>query len=130
MTLIVKVIWLSVLVCGVTFIDISFGVYLVYKLKEEVFNWGRFLEGFLKMSTYIIVIGLGYLASEKIFNGSLFEIEHLVPKTITMVFVYLESSSIDRKRVRLGKKPFVELIRDAVKMVKELRKNYIEISKS
>lgn len=122
-TLIGKVFWLSVLVCSLSLIDILFGLYLVYKLKEDPFSWERLIEGFLKMFVYVFVIGVAYILSENIFDGGLFNIKHFTPKVITMLFMWLEAESIDKKRVRLGKKPLAQEIREKIKFIKEIKKN-------
>jgi len=128
LVLISKVIGLIFLVCLITFIDVAMGLYLVRKLKEELFSWNRFFEGFLKMILYTFFIILSYLISYFIFDGKLFGIEYLTPKIIAILFVVLEASSIDRKRVRLGKKPILETVRDFFKVAKEFFKEYKSIS--
>jgi hypothetical protein len=128
-TIIGKLFWLSVLVCGLSLIDILFGLYLVYKLKEEPFSLERLIEGFLKMAVYIIIISLAYMVSENIFDGSLFQIKHFTPKIVTILFLWLESESIDKKRVRLGKKPISQEIREKIKYIKEIKKNIQEAIK-
>ena len=119
--IIMEFFWLALLVCLISVADIVMGVYLVFKLKEEEFSWSRFLEGILKMIAYAFFIGLGFILSEKIFGGQLFEIKHLIPKSLSMVFVVLEAQSIDKKRVRLGKKPLLDVIRNIIKTFKEIK---------
>jgi hypothetical protein len=121
LVLVSKVIGLVLLVSVITGIDILLGLYLIVKLKEEKFCFSRFLEGFLKMLFYAVLIVLAYLVSHFIFDGKLFGIEYLTPKIVTMLFVILEATSIDKKRVKLGKKPILETIRDITKVVKEFK---------
>jgi len=128
LVLISKVIGLIFLVCLITFIDVAMGLYLVRKLKEELFSWNRFFEGFLKMILYTFFIILSYLISYFIFDGKLFGIEYLTPKIIAILFVILEASSIDRKRVKLGKKPILETVRGITKVVKEFLKEKKEFN--
>ena len=129
-TLVVKVFWLSFLVCGITFIDICFGVFLVWKLKQEAFSWSRLFEGFLKMIAYVFFIGFSYVLSENIFDGKLFEIQHFTPKILTMIFLILEATSIDNKSQKLGKKPILEVVRGAIKIFKELHKSTTTLDKN
>lgn len=122
--ILVEFFWLATLVGLVSLLDIGMGVFLVYKLKEESFRWSRFFEGFLKMFIYSFFIGIGFIVSEKILGGNLFEIKHLVPKAITMLFVVLEVQSIDKKSQRLGNKPTLEVIRGVIKVVKEFKGSF------
>ena len=124
MVLVTKALWLIVLVASVSFIDIAMGVYLVLKLKEEPFCFSRFLQGFFKLIIYAALISISFLISEKIFNGKLFEIEHLCAKITTMLFLTLEVKSIDKKSVRLGNKPILEVVRSAIKVVKEFKNDF------
>jgi len=126
--LITEAIWLFALVAILKLCDIAFGVYVVKKLKEK-FIRGRFFEGFLTLIPYAVIIGVSMLVSEKIFNGSLFEIDHLLPKIATILLMIMECQSIDRKRQKLGRKPFIEWLRSVIKTFKELYKNVNSIFK-
>jgi hypothetical protein len=125
--LVTKVVGLMVLVCSITFIDMFMGLYVVYKVKDVFFSWGRLIEGFLKMILYSFFIVIAYEVSLLIFEGILFGVQFLTPKVLAMLFVVLEVSSIERKREKLGKKPILQTIRAFVKVLKEfhdLKKNF------
>ena len=81
------------------------------------------------MFVYIGAITLAYMVSENIFDGSLFQIKHFTPKIITMLFLWLEAESIDKKRVRLGKKPIAQEVREKIKFIKEFKKNIQDLTK-
>lgn len=123
LVIIVKIKLLALLVVSICFVDIIFGVYLVFKLKEETFSFWRFCEGFFKMFIYLFLIWIASLIDSSVFHDKLFEIDYLVSKTVAMLFVIIETTSIDKKSVRLGNKPIVETSRDIVKVFKEFYKS-------
>tara|TARA_R110000851_G_scaffold298304_1_gene453806 strand:- start:220 stop:645 length:426 start_codon:yes stop_codon:yes gene_type:complete len=119
MALISEFIGLSLLVTSITLIDMLMGLYIVYKFEDCYFSLMRLMEGFFKIILYSVAIFISYLISSLIIQGNLFEIKHLIPKVITMIFVTLEVKSIDRKRVKLGEAPILQTIRASIKIVKE-----------
>jgi hypothetical protein len=41
--------------------------------------------------------------------------------------VFIEIKSLDEKSIKIGNKPFITLIRDLIKKIKEIKKNINEI---
>ncbi len=118
---------LIVLTSCITLVDIIMGVVVVKKLKEELFDWDRFFDGFFKMFIYAFLISIAYLISKYVVEGTLFDVKLLIPKILAVFFVISEARSIDKKNVRLGKKPTLEAVRDVIKAVKEFRKEFNSI---
>ena len=60
----------------------------------------------------------------------MFSIVHFLPKLAAILIMIMELESMDRKRQKLGKKPFIEWLRGVIKTFKELYKSFVSITKT
>ena len=66
---------------------------------------------------------LAYLIDTHICEGKLLDIQNLISKTITFVWLYIEIKSIDETSQKLGNKSFGILLKELISKSKDLKKD-------
>lgn len=74
-----------------------------------------------KIFKYFATTLLMYMIDTHIFGGVLFGYKYLLSKSIAMVWLYVEGKSIEEKNIILGKKPFVEILKEALGFYKKVK---------
>ena len=116
------------LIIAFVILDTIFGIQAVVKTK----GWSHVRSGVLfniapKLAMYIGSTFLLYLVDVFIFNGTLFGIQFLLSKSISMVFVFNEAKSINENRMKIGKKDLAIIFKEAIGFAKALKKDINEI---
>lgn len=113
------ILWLRIIIITFCFLDISLGVYTAIR-KGDGFSFCRLMQGFIKCFFYLIIVWFMYIVNIHIFTINFGGIDLLIPKLFTLIVIVLEAESMDKKRVRLGKQPFLVSLRNWIKVVKEI----------
>ena len=108
-------------------IDTIFGIY--YAIKNKDYQSDKLFNVVVKTFFYSFSILFAFIVSKEIFEGELFGIKYLSVKLVTAFWIYIEMKSIDETSVKLGNKPFVEIIRSLMKRAKEFKKDLNELKK-
>jgi len=107
-------------------IDTCFGLYSAIKKKIPIQS-NLLLNIVVKTFFYMGSILLGFLVSEHITDGELFDIKYFVPKFLCGMWVFIEAKSMDETNVKLGNRPFLNIIKDLIKGLKSLKKDINEL---
>lgn len=68
-----------------------------------------------------------FLIDKYIFEGSLFDVNHLLAKTMTMFWIYIEIKSLDETSMKLGNKSFWVLFKEMIDKLKGIKKDLNQI---
>lgn len=119
---------LIIIMIGFILLDTAAGIYVSVKLGGwKAFQSDKLFNLSVKSFFYCFSIILAYLIDMFIFGGKLQGVDFLLSKLMTVAWVFIEIKSIDEKSIKIGNKPFITLIRDFIKYVKQLKKNINEI---
>ena len=119
---------LIIIMIGFILLDTVAGIYVSVKLGGwKAFQSDKLFNISVKSFFYCFSIILAYLIDMFIFGGKLQGVEFLLSKLMTVAWVFIEIKSIDEKSIKIGNKPFITLIRDLIKYIKQLKKNINEI---
>lgn len=108
-------------------VDTTFGIYNAIKNKE--YQSDKLFNVVVKTFFYSFSLLFAFIVSKEIFESELFGIKYLSVKLVTAFWIYIEMKSIDETSVKLGNKPFVEIIRSFMKKAKEFKKDLNELKK-
>ena len=108
-------------------IDTIFGIY--YAIKNKDYQSDKLFNVVVKTFFYSFSVLFAFIVSKVIFDSELFGIKYLSVKLVTAFWIYIEMKSIDETSVKLGNKPFVEIIRSLMKRAKEFKKDLNELKK-
>ena len=108
-------------------IDTIFGIY--YAIKNKDYQSDKLFNVVVKTFFYSFSVLFAFIVSKVIFDSELFGIKYLSVKLVTAFWIYIEMKSIDETSVKLGNKPFVEVIRSLMKRAKEFKKDLNELKK-
>ena len=108
-------------------VDTTFGIYNAIKNKE--YQSDKLFNVVVKTFFYSFSVLFAFIVSKEIFESELFGIKYLSVKLVTAFWIYIEMKSIDETSVKLGNKPFVEIIRSFMKKAKEFKKDLNELKK-
>ncbi len=105
-------------------IDTAFGIYSVHKIK----GWGYFTSNKLfnivpKLFFYFGTILLSYQIDTHIFEGSINDVNIMVTKVVTFIWLTIETKSIDETSVKLGNKPILDTLQDTIKRFRSIKKD-------
>jgi hypothetical protein len=119
---------LIIIMIGFILLDTAAGIYVSVKLGGwKSFQSDKLFNLSVKSFFYCFSIILAYLIDMFIFGGKLQGVDFLLSKLMTVAWVFIEIKSLDEKSIKIGNKPFITLIRDLIKKIKEIKKNINEI---
>ena len=113
---------------GFILLDTAAGIYVSVKLGGwKSFQSDKLFNLSVKSFFYCFSIILAYLIDMFIFGGKLQGVDFLLSKLMTVAWVFIEIKSLDEKSIKIGNKPFIVIIRNFIKYIKEFKKNINEI---
>jgi len=109
-------------------LDTVTALYVTIKLKGwKSFQSTKFFNIVVKSFFYLASIILAFTIDNYIFEGSVMGIKLLLAKSMTAVWVFNEIKSCDENSVKLGNKPFFDIIKELISKMKQLKKDLNEI---
>jgi hypothetical protein len=119
---------LVIIMIGFILLDTAAGIYVSVKLGGwKSFQSDKLFNLSVKSFFYCFSIILAYLIDMFIFGGKLQGVDFLLSKLMTVAWVFIEIKSLDEKSIKIGNKPFIVIIRNFIKYIKEFKKNINEI---
>lgn len=119
---------LIIIMIGFILLDTAAGIYVSVKLGGwKSFQSDKLFNLSVKSFFYCFSIILTYLIDMFIFGGKLQGVDFLLSKLMTVAWVFIEIKSLDEKSIKIGNKPFIVIIRNFIKYIKEFKKNINEI---
>lgn len=108
--------------------DTLFAIYVAIKRKGiSAFKSTKLFNIVVKSFFYMGTILFAFLIDSHIFEGKIFDINHLISKVITFVWLYIEIKSIDETSMKLGNKSLWVLFKELISKAKDLKKDINEI---
>jgi hypothetical protein len=83
----------------------------------------------VKTFFYMGSIYIAYLISTHILDGSLLGVTYLTPKALCVFWGLIELRSIDETSIKLGNRPFLEIIKGIINKAKSFKKDLNELKK-
>lgn len=109
-------------------LDTATALYVTIKLNGwKSFQSTKFFNIVVKSFFYLFSIILAFTIDNYIFEGSTMGVKLLLAKSMTAVWVFNEIKSCDENSVKLGNKPFFEMIKNLLGKMKELKKDLNEL---
>jgi hypothetical protein len=119
---------LVLLVVGMVILDTITGVYAVLKLKgRKSFRSGVLFNIVPKTLLYSATILLSFFIDTFIFGSLLFGIQHLLSKSCSLLWVYVEVKSIDENSQKLGNRPFFDIVKEFFRKMKNIKKDINDV---
>lgn len=119
------------LMCLISFavaFDTIFAIYVSIKQKGiKSFRSTKLFNIVVKTFFYMGGILFAYLIDNYIFEGKLLDINFLISKIVTFVWLYIEIKSIDETSMKLGNKSLWVIFKELVSKAKDLKKDINEI---
>lgn len=111
------------------FLDTIFAIYTTIKLNGwSSYQSTKLFNIVVKSFFYLGSIVLAYFIDTHIIEkNTLFGVNLLISKAVTIFWLYIECKSIDETSQKLGNKPFLEIINSIVKWLKNFKKDINEI---
>jgi phage-related holin len=110
-------------------LDTITALYVTIRLKGwKSFQSTKFFNIVVKSFFYLASITLAFTIDNYIFEGSVMGIKLLLAKSMTAVWVFNEIKSCDENSVKLGNKPFFDMIKELLGKMKQLKKDLNEIT--
>ena len=108
--------------------DTLFAIYVSIKQKGiKSFKSTKLFNIVVKTFFYMGGILFGYLIDNYIFEGKLLDINFLISKIVTFVWLYIEIKSIDETSMKFGNKSLWVIFKELVSKAKDLKKDINEI---
>jgi phage-related holin len=113
------------------FLDTIFAIYTTIKLNGWAsYQSTKLFNIVVKTFFYFGSIILGYFIDTHVIeNNTLFGVNLLIAKTVTLFWLYIEVKSIDETSQKLGNKPFYNIIKNLLQKLKSLKQDINEIKK-
>lgn len=109
-------------------LDTITGIYSTIKLNgRKSYRSGRLWNIVPKTFMYSGVILLSFLVDKFILGGSLLGISYMLSKAASVLFIYIETLSINENSMKLGNKSFFDILKDLVIRLKSAKKDINEI---
>lgn len=109
-------------------LDTVTALYVTIRLKGwKSFQSTKFFNIVVKSFFYLASIILAFTIDNYIFEGSIMGIKLLLAKSMTAVWVFNEIKSCDENSVKLGNKPFFDMIKELLSKMKQLKKDLNEL---
>lgn len=119
---------LLIIVVLIVLFDTVHAIYTSIKLKgRKSYSSGKLFNIIPKICFYSFSILITYLLDYFIFGGSLFSIPFLLSKSVCMVALWIEGTSINENFIKLGYKSIDIVIMDMIKRIKRIKKDFHEI---
>lgn len=110
-------------------LDTCTALYVTIKLNGwKSFQSTKFFNIVVKSFFYLASIILAFSIDIYIFEGSIMGIKLLLAKSMTAVWVFNEIKSCDENSVKLGNKPFFDIIKSLLSKMKQLKKDLNDIT--
>lgn len=119
---------LLLLIIGVVILDTFTGVYVALKVGgRKAYRSGKLFNVAPKIFVYLGATLMLYMVDTFIFENKLFNIPYLLTKSISMIWVYTELKSMDENSQKLGNQPFLDKLKEALKIFKSVKKDINQI---
>ena len=113
---------LLVLMIVFVLLDTFFGIYTSIKIDGiSSFRSHKLFNIVVKLFFYLTTIVLAFGIDKYIFDGTIFSIKYLLPKGITMLWIYIEIKSLDESNIKLGNKSFWVLLKEFITKLKGIK---------
>ena len=111
------------------FLDTIFAIYTTIKLNGWAsYQSTKLFNIVVKTFFYFGSIVLGYFIDTHVIeNNTLFGVNLLIAKVVTLFWLYIEVKSIDETSQKLGNKPFYNIIKNLLQKLKDLKQDINEI---
>ena len=127
LTFLTPIKFLVLMVVGFILLDTILGVYSTIKLNgRKSYKSSRFFNIVIKTFFYTSTILLFFLVDNFILGGSLWGIPYLLSKSISVLWIYSETKSMDETSIKLGNRPIFDIIKEMVFRFKDLKKDLNE----
>ena len=127
LTFLTPIKFLVLMVVGFILLDTILGVYSTIKLNgRKSYKSSRFFNIVIKTFFYTSTILLFFLVDNFILGGSLWGIPYLLSKSISVLWIYAETKSMDETSIKLGNRPIFDIIKEMVFRFKDLKKDLNE----
>jgi hypothetical protein len=121
---------LIMIVVGMVFLDTIMGVWATIKVEgKKSFRSGKLFNIVPKVFLYSITILLSFLMDKYIFEGVLFSIPFFLSKASSILWIYIETKSIDENSQKMGNKPILTIIKELLGGIKDFKKDINETKK-
>lgn len=111
-------------------LDTAVGIYTAIKLGgRKSYQSTKLFNIAVKTFFYTSSVCLLYVLDYFVVAGTIFGIILPLTKAGTIFFMYIEAKSMDEKSQKLGNPPFFVIVKNAIKKLKELKKDLNEIKK-
>jgi len=113
------------------FLDTIFAIYTTIKLNGwSSYQSTKLFNIVVKTFFYFGSIILAYFIDTHVIeNNTLFGVNLLIAKVVTLFWLYIEVKSIDETSQKLGNKPFYTIIKSLLQKLKDLKQDVNEIKK-
>ena len=106
--------------------DTVFGLYGARKKGIKIQS-NLLFNTAVKTFFYMGSIFFGFLISKYMTDESLFGISFFIPKFLCGLWIYIEVLSLDETSISLGNRPFLVVIKELIKKLKDLKTDVNEI---
>jgi Bacteriophage holin family len=111
--------------------DTLLGIYTAIKLGGiQAFKSTKLFNIVVKSFFYTITIIMAFGIDKYVFDSTIFNIQYLLAKVMTMLWIYIETKSIDETSMKLGNKSFWVILKDFTSKLKSLKKDLGELTES
>lgn len=111
-------------------LDTFFGIYASIKIDGmSSFRSHKLFNVVVKLFFYLASIILAFGIDKYIFDGTLFNIKYLLPKGITMLWIYIEIKSLDESSIKIGNKSVWILLKEFIDKLKNIKTDIGNLTK-
>jgi hypothetical protein len=123
LTFIAPIQWVFVIIFLAMVIDTVYAIKVQIKTKGRSSFKSRILRLGLAHKTfkYMGSTFLLYMIDIHIFGGALFGFNYLLSKSIAMIWIYTELKSWDESNQKLGRRPFIDMAKEALGFYKGVK---------
>lgn len=124
LTLLTPVKMLILIITLFVSIDTIYGLYFtIKKMGLKSFKSNYLFNIVIKTFFYAGSIVVLFLIDKFIFGGSLFGIEFLLSKAVTILWCYIETKSIDETSMKMGNRSIWVIAKEAIGKYKDIKKD-------
>lgn len=121
---------LFILMIVFVMLDTIFGIYTSILIDGVAsFRSHKLFNIVVKLFFYLTTIVLAFGIDKYIFDGTIFNIKYLLPKGITMLWIYIEIKSLDESNMKLGNKSFWVLLKEFIDKLKGIKTDIGDLTK-
>ncbi len=120
---------LLLLTGGIVLLDTVYAIYATVKLNGwSSFESNKLFNIVVKTFFYLGSIIIAYMTDIHIIgDNTLFGIDLIASKVLTLFWIYIEAKSVDETSVKLGNKPFYRTIKGIIARLKSLKVDVNEL---